>query len=431
MQGETSENRTAGNEETSVGTHTKNDTVIIDDGDSDGEHSQEDQIYVGNLRNDRFQNDCFSNTAVHNLANSPEFRDYIMNLSSQLLENKPVSKILNKIFGKMRTNIHVTDPELTDTFELRSKFDERNDGQQHDAFEYILEILNKTVTEEDREDGNKLKANKDGNTDENDVYEQAVRGSSILKLFTWLTEEKFHCENENCETPDFSIFDANYPCLKVPITKFKFVGGVRVADLVGCISDSFQNPYDPKNVRKCANSKCNTEIKTNSKVIIKRAPPIALVQILRAPREGKKNNVPIETTEDITFGKESFKIKCITNHLGKTTYSGHYNSFIRRGKDWIFANDDTVRQASAYDRQDYLQHVYGMLYLKQNASSLGMESEREPVSTNAGSVLDREAGPSTAGIYSKGTKFYIIIIILIKSNQICYRKLSGCNSRQS
>ena len=46
------------------------------------------ESYVGNLKNDRLQNDCFCNSAVHNLANCPELRDYIMNLSSQELKKK-------------------------------------------------------------------------------------------------------------------------------------------------------------------------------------------------------------------------------------------------------------------------------------------------------------------------------------------------------
>ena len=398
----TSESQTTANEETSVGEHTKNDTVIIDDAGSDGEPSQDGKIYVGNLINDRLQNDCFCNSAVHNLANCPELRDYIMNLSSQELKKKPVSKVLQKIFSKMRTNIQVTDPELTDTFQLRKQFSDFNDGQQHDAIGYILEIVNKLVTEEDHKDGNEhIVASKDGNTNENDVYDQVVGGSSIKKLFTWLTEEKFHCDNKDCETPNFSIFDAPYPYLQVPITKTKTVGGVRVADLEGCISDSFQNPFDPKNVKKCPNLNCNKEIKTGSKVTIKRAPPIALIKMNRALLEGRKNNVPIEIMEDFTFGNESFKIQCITNHVGGTTNTGHYNCFIRRGKDWILANDKTVRQASIYERQEYLQYAYGMLYLKQNASSLTMESEREKVPSNIGNLWDStETRPSTSGIYN-------------------------------
>ena len=186
----TSESQTTANEETSVGEHTKNDTVIIDDDGSDGEPSQDGESYVGNLSNDRLQNDCFCNSAVHNLANCPELRDYIMNLSSQELDKKPVSKVLQKIFSKMRTNIQVTDPELANTFQLRKQFRDFNDGQQHDAIEYILEIVNKLVTEEDHKDGNENIASKDGNTNENDVYDQVVGGSSIKKLFTWLTEEK-------------------------------------------------------------------------------------------------------------------------------------------------------------------------------------------------------------------------------------------------
>ena len=59
-----------------------------------------------------------------------------MNLSSQELETKPVSKVLKNIFSKMRTNIHVTDPELTNTFQLRKQFenpglDETKPGANH------------------------------------------------------------------------------------------------------------------------------------------------------------------------------------------------------------------------------------------------------------------------------------------------------------
>ena len=87
--------------------------------------------------------------------------------------------------------------------------------------------------------------------------------------------------------------------------------------------------------------------------------------------------------------------------MGGTTNSGHYNCFIRRGKDWILANDKTVRQASIYERQEYLQYAYGMLYLKQNASSLTMESERERVPSNIGNLGDStETRPSTSGIYN-------------------------------
>ena len=356
---------------------------------------------------------------MHNLGNCAQLRDYIMNLSSQWLENdKPVSKILKDIFSKMRTNPHVTNPDLTNTYELRRLFSTFNDGMQHDLFQYFEEIIHKLAAEEDSETVKALldEGNKDVSQNEDAVYERAVMGSAIYKLFTWLTEEKFHCEYEDCKKPNYSIFSTSL-FLQIGFRNFK--DGDVLPDLQGCISKSLENPFDPKNIKKCAN--CGRDIKQGTTVIIKRAPPIAMIMIGRAVLQGKKADIPIETKEYISLGNESFKIKCTANHIGTYTHFGHYNSLIRNGKDWILANDRDVLKASLAQRNHSRKDTYCMIYLKQNASPLTRESERlREDSVSAASVIETvvvedientQPGPPTDNISSdKGNNISSLLL---------------------
>ena len=142
----------------------------------------DDQSYLANLSNSRYENDCFCNTGVHILANCPAFRNYIMNLESNKLKNKPATRKLKEIFGNMRTN--AADPVITDTFELKKELLHLNDGQQHDILQFIEDLIGKLVTEEASPNELLSIANKDGNTKQDEVYDQHVRGSPIL-IFSW------------------------------------------------------------------------------------------------------------------------------------------------------------------------------------------------------------------------------------------------------
>ena len=351
-----------------------------------------DKSYLANFSNGRYQNDCFCNTGVHILANCPAFRNYIMNLENNKIKNKPATRILKEIFSEMKTN--AAHSFITDTFELKKELLHLDDGQQHDVFQFIEDLIGKLVTEEASGNEMPLVAYKDGNTKEDEVYDQHVRGSPILKLFTYLTEEKFHCEKENCENPNFSIFDA-FQVLSVPLCKFKEEAGVRVADLDACISESFKNPYDPENIKKCPNSNCQADITGDSITSIIRTPPIALIRLTRSEfYGGEKNDAPIETKEHISLGNDFFKIKVIAIHDGPTQDVGHYYSYICQIDDWILANDEEVRKTTIYEREGTLKDVCGMVYLKQNASPINKVSERERPSLNRGD--DTEPRTSTS-----------------------------------
>ena len=352
------------------------------------------ESYLANFSNGRYQNDCFCNTGVHILANCPAFRNYIMNLENNKIKNKPATRILKEIFSEMKTN--AADSFITDTFELKKELLHLDDGQQHDVFQFLEDLISKLVTEEASGNEMPLVAYKDGNTKQDEVYDQHVRGSPILKLFTYLTEEKFHCEKENCENPNFSIFDA-FQVLSVPLSKFKDESAVRVADLDACISESFKNPYDPENIKKCPNSKCQADITGDAITSIIRTPPIALIRVTRSAfYGGEKDDAPIETKEHISLGNDFFKIKVNAIHDGPTQDVGHYYSYIRQIDDWILANDEVVRKTTIYEREGTLKDVCAMVYLKQNASPINKVSERErPSLINRGDDIEPRTSTSS------------------------------------
>ena len=147
----------------------------------------DDESYLANLSNSRYQNDCFCNTGVHILANCPAFRNYITNLENDKIKNKPATRILKEIFSKMKTN--AAHPFITDTFELKKEFLHLNDGQQHDILQFIEDLIGKLVTEEASPNELLSIAYKDGNTKQDEVYDQHVRGSPILKFFTYTVSD--------------------------------------------------------------------------------------------------------------------------------------------------------------------------------------------------------------------------------------------------
>ena len=133
-----------------------------------------DKSYLANFSNGRYQNDCFCNTGVHILANCPAFRNYIMNLENNKIKNKPATRILKEIFSEMKTN--AAHSFITDTFELKKELLHLDDGQQHDVFQFLEDLISKLVTEEASGNEMPLVAYKDGNTKQDEVYDQHVRG---------------------------------------------------------------------------------------------------------------------------------------------------------------------------------------------------------------------------------------------------------------
>ena len=90
-----------------------------------------------------------------------------MNLESNKLTNKPATRKLKEIFRKMRTN--AADPVITDTFELKKELLHLDDGQQHDVFQFIEDLIGKLVTEEASGNEMPLVPYKDGNTKQDEV----------------------------------------------------------------------------------------------------------------------------------------------------------------------------------------------------------------------------------------------------------------------
>ena len=80
------------------------------------------------------------------------------------------------------------DPVITDTFELKKELPHLNDGQQHDVFQFIEDLIGKLVTEARTNELLSI-AYKDGNTKQDEVYDQHVRGSPILKFFTYTVSD--------------------------------------------------------------------------------------------------------------------------------------------------------------------------------------------------------------------------------------------------
>ena len=152
--------------------------------------------YFGKLRNRH--TDCFCNTLVHKLANIDLFRDYIMNLSSDSLENKPVSKTLKKIFKDMSSNPSAK-LDLVEAFELRTLVDAQtfDDDGQHDIMDFANGVL-AAVAYEELKDRNII-ANKEYDKKIlEDVIRNEIGDSVIRKMFFWVTENVFQCKTTDC-----------------------------------------------------------------------------------------------------------------------------------------------------------------------------------------------------------------------------------------
>ena len=147
--------------------------------------NQQNNVVTGQMENKPGNNDCFNNSLLNCLANTP-LREIIM---SKVVGVNTATAALQDIFRKMEEG----QPNIN-TRPLREKIDYFNNRNQHCVFEFFDYLLNKLVAEER---GDLVEAI-GLDTSSPDSYDNYVEGSEIRKLFTWLIECPVVCPS--CET---------------------------------------------------------------------------------------------------------------------------------------------------------------------------------------------------------------------------------------
>ena len=270
---------------------------------------------TGKLSNRRLPNrytDCFGNSAVNTLVNFDEFYFYITQLAND--PKKPVSMALQKLF------IHMTmdSGEETNTNHLRSLFPEFDDKQQHDVFDFIQVIIGAVADEEiaSKKDDTENTAVMPQHPSAEQVLDQAVRGSSVLKLFTWVLGRDFKCTNPECEEA-YEIFSTASPYLQVHIPDNAAIASDR--KLETCIGASLVGITPEDSLVRCA--ECNTPSQdTQFSQIIKNSPEIAMLQLMRSESAvGPKKETEVIYPANLELAENKhYKIRVVANHLGTT-----------------------------------------------------------------------------------------------------------------
>ena len=166
---------------------------------------KKDQCYFGKLVNRH--TDCFCNTLVHKLANSPPFREYIMNLSTDCLKNKPVSRTLRNIFKEMSSNPSAN-LQLVRAHRLRELVDPQQfkNARQHGIMDFAFNVINAVADEEMRDKNIIANQECDRNSVE-DVIRNDIGDSVVRKMFFWVIESVFQCDNEEKCGVSYSRFE--------------------------------------------------------------------------------------------------------------------------------------------------------------------------------------------------------------------------------
>ena len=351
--------------------------------------------YFGKLRNRH--TDCFCNTAVHKLANITKFRDYIMNLSTEFLRNKPVSRTLKEIFTAMSSDPDAT-LDIVNAFRLRKYVNPQtfNDGRQHGIMDFVHNVLEGVANEEEMDKN--IIANKEYDPySVEDVCRNQIGQSVVRKMFFWVIETVFQCTNLKCEISYSRFQTHSYLNVNIPneVTdeEYKMFNGEQKKQydddrtLKACYTNYFLPETDTTKINLVRCNVCKEESPANAISMVHSAPDVGLLSLARIKvdyngpggsyRELKNEN-DISYPHKISFTAntdEQYKLKFVGNHIGRSIQWGHYHGYIRKDLEdteaWYKA-EDSERVKTITDRmvKEELSHAYSFVYLKQQPTKI-------------------------------------------------------------
>lgn len=276
-------------------------------------------------------------------------------------------------------------------------------GTQEDASEFfttLLEHMAKAIKFSSSSSPNQFNGAVNGKHNANNK-----RSHTILDdIFAFQFRSRITCSS--CGRLSDTIEDTNIWPLEV-----KYVQDIRK----GMLHFLKEEILDGENAYKC--EKCGRKTRATKKYSIRSAPNILVVHLKRfdSSHVGKLSHyvaypetlqLPGLVNNNNSMGLEGggsgvqYKLYGVLVHLGYTSHSGHYYSYVRgppHGQQWYKADDTSVSAVSASDA--LAQNAYILFYSKvappPSSTPIIPTPSSNSVSTSSSSLLSASSTPST------------------------------------
>lgn len=145
--------------------------------------------------------------------------------------------------------------------------------------------------------------------------------------------------------------------------------------------------------------------------------PLSLcIQIVRFQNDGKKLGNLIDYTEKVFFPEHhhssdkgttatdvSYQLKAVIVHEGTKISSGHYICYFKRGDEWYYSSDASIRQSSALEATS--QEAYLLFYEKDDVED--MQEVRHVSAMSSNLKVKKNCQPQVPLKTQKGKMFPI------------------------
>lgn len=264
-------------------------------------------------------NSCFMNSVLQCLAYTPGFKffaDHIPNEVFAFHMGKPFFLYHFSLLSQSLMSVPSTAPHVFFS-NLTKICPEMEAGNQQDAHEYLLALLNKF-------------------DDEMKVMNDLEKNSphSVFSFFAGILNQKLVCSKcHNIESSEQHFLDISLPLVSETI------------------ENCFQQLFSPtiiKDSYKCRNCGKNKTISKQMRISV--PPNILIVTLIRFSSDGLKinKNVSFQLDLDLTEfcenkEKVEYELYAVIKHNGNQITRGHFSSFVQNSfGDWLNVDDCKV-----------------------------------------------------------------------------------------